>query len=67
MQISYWAVQRLKSKVDRTRSSSPRYEEGEGDSKEVEDNTKLPKALQDVRRRALEFEVDDWVYLKFNQ
>ena len=55
------------SKVDRIRSSSPSHEEGEGDLIKVEDNIESTKSYIDVRRRILEFEVKDCIYLKVSQ
>ena len=50
--------------VDRTRSSSPRYCKGKGDSRELKMAQSRRKSHTCVRRRSLDFEVDDWVYLK---
>ena len=47
-----------------TRFSSPSYEEGEGDSREVENGQSRQKSYIHIRRMSLQFKVDDWGYLK---
>ena len=64
MQNSYWMVWGWWSKVDRTIFISSSYEEGKGDSRDVEYSAESQKYYTNARRSPLEFEVDDWVYLK---
>ncbi|XP_069145436.1 uncharacterized protein [Solanum lycopersicum] len=52
------------SRVDRTKSSSPSHGESEGDSINIKNSTESSKFYTNVRKRSIEFEVDDWVYLK---
>jgi len=51
---------------DRAISSSPRYGECECYSRDIENGTESPKVLHSYRRRPLEFEVDDWLYMKIS-
>ncbi|KAH0662286.1 hypothetical protein KY284_027217 [Solanum tuberosum] len=46
--------------LNRTRLSSSSYGESESDSRKVENSRSRQKSYIDVRRRELEFEVDDW-------
>ena len=55
---------RLVRRVDRNRSSLPSHGERKDDLRETKTTQSRQKSYTYVRRRPLEFEVDDWVYLK---